>query len=613
MANQSILAAFERFWQHTIAKLGNKADIDHTHDVVTSAIQDGNGNVITSTYETKNDASSKLTEAKSYADSAATTVKNDLLNGAGEAYDTLKELGDLIDDNVDAIDALETVATGKADKADVAALSQLVGDTAVATQISTAIDSHTHDYNDLESKPAIPASVIQVGNEFAIGASEESISNVTTWVKQTSTTNQRERACLYGGGYYIICGTSGEMTYSTDGSTWTEITPFTTDVITGICYGKGIFLAVDSGGKLWKATSPMDAWRDSGITLDVIIESICYANNRFIAACDGGFVVLSDDGENWKTVQTCTTNNLYGICAGDGMFIAVGATGTIITSIDGNTWNDRTNPAVTGDLRCVGYGNGMFVAGGAGGVIESSPDAVTWTVGTSNTTLTINYIRAIVYAYGKFYAVMYTSNGTGEIWVSEDAITWTVQYSTAGRLWCAASNDKMVFTSGDSGAIYTLNFGVEWLNEKPDHEDDEYLWQRNVVILSDGGTIISEAYCASDDSVTADSIQTALGYMPVKPEDLESIDVALTSPKITEALGYTPADQSNVSTLQGLVGDTPVATQINTAVAPISTDITNLQSQLDSLVASAVHVHSGTEAAMIDSLGEDGDIYLVTE
>lgn len=67
---------------------------------------------VISDYETKVDATSKLTEAKAYTD----TVKNDLLNGAGDAYDTLKELGDLIDDNHDAIDALNTVAAGKADK-----------------------------------------------------------------------------------------------------------------------------------------------------------------------------------------------------------------------------------------------------------------------------------------------------------------------------------------------------------------------------------------------------------------------------------------------------------------------------------------------------------------
>lgn len=32
MANSSILAAFERMWQHVAAKIGTKADIEHTHD-----------------------------------------------------------------------------------------------------------------------------------------------------------------------------------------------------------------------------------------------------------------------------------------------------------------------------------------------------------------------------------------------------------------------------------------------------------------------------------------------------------------------------------------------------------------------------------------------------
>lgn len=65
------------------------------------------------------EANIALNLAKSYADSSATTaannVKNDLLNGAGEAYDTLKELGDLIGENTDALEALESIASGKAD------------------------------------------------------------------------------------------------------------------------------------------------------------------------------------------------------------------------------------------------------------------------------------------------------------------------------------------------------------------------------------------------------------------------------------------------------------------------------------------------------------------
>lgn len=109
------------------ATADNATEANHaiSADSATKATQDAAGNVITETYETKTDASAKLDEAKEYADNAVAAVKNDLLNGAGEAYDTLKELGDLISENVDAIQALETVATGKADKEHTHILSEI--------------------------------------------------------------------------------------------------------------------------------------------------------------------------------------------------------------------------------------------------------------------------------------------------------------------------------------------------------------------------------------------------------------------------------------------------------------------------------------------------------
>ena len=135
MANKSIFDAFERMWQHVVARFGDYAtsenfnshvdnksnphevtkeqvglgNVDNTADAAkvvlsaTKATQDANGNNIAATYETKSEAESKLAESKAYSDAAAAAVKNDLLNGAGEAYDTLKELGELIDENTDAL------------------------------------------------------------------------------------------------------------------------------------------------------------------------------------------------------------------------------------------------------------------------------------------------------------------------------------------------------------------------------------------------------------------------------------------------------------------------------------------------------------------------------
>lgn len=84
----------------TKTEVDAKANSDHNHD---------------DDYDAKGSADTALASAQAYADSAVSAVKDDLLNGAGEAYDTLKELGELIDENVDAISALETIASSKAD------------------------------------------------------------------------------------------------------------------------------------------------------------------------------------------------------------------------------------------------------------------------------------------------------------------------------------------------------------------------------------------------------------------------------------------------------------------------------------------------------------------
>lgn len=81
MANQSIFNAFERMWQHVVAKVGSKADLIHNHDdiyytedevdaaineIATSkADVDHNHNDV---YETKDNAQLKLDQAKSYTD-----------------------------------------------------------------------------------------------------------------------------------------------------------------------------------------------------------------------------------------------------------------------------------------------------------------------------------------------------------------------------------------------------------------------------------------------------------------------------------------------------------------------------------------------------------------
>jgi len=82
----------------------------YNNNVMQADVYEIRGNKITNTHFQNNIIK------QSDIDTSVNNLKNDLLNGAGDAYDTLKELGDLIDDNQDAIEALEKVAAGKADK-----------------------------------------------------------------------------------------------------------------------------------------------------------------------------------------------------------------------------------------------------------------------------------------------------------------------------------------------------------------------------------------------------------------------------------------------------------------------------------------------------------------
>ena len=79
---------------------------------------------------------------------AASNLKTDLLGGAGEAYDTLKELADLISDNKDAIDALKTIAAGHV-KFDAAQSLTDAQKTQARSNIGAAASSHTHAISDV--------------------------------------------------------------------------------------------------------------------------------------------------------------------------------------------------------------------------------------------------------------------------------------------------------------------------------------------------------------------------------------------------------------------------------------------------------------------------------
>lgn len=123
--------------------------LDGNAKSATSATNDASGNVITTTYETKSDASQKLLDAKNYTDDK---IAN-LLDNSTEAVDSIFELKEAMEDNAEAIDALTQIAGTKASQSD---FKGHVDDTTIHTNESEKANwNAAYDHTGNKSNPHV--------------------------------------------------------------------------------------------------------------------------------------------------------------------------------------------------------------------------------------------------------------------------------------------------------------------------------------------------------------------------------------------------------------------------------------------------------------------------
>ncbi len=262
-------------WQHVVSIIGNKSDVDHSHD---------------DKYYTEAEMDIALEEVKDYADTAANNVKDDLLNGAGEAYDTLKELGDLITDNVDAIDALREVASGKADAehdhsiSDVANLQESLD--AKASQSS--LESHVNDATKHVSSDDRAA--WNAAETNAKNYTDEKINNsVADWNQNDESeldyVKNRTHYSVDEGDIVLFDGT---ITTS-NGWNATQNDPIgfavSPDEVYEVIYDGVEYIIIGKQGFFGSYT----LWNN--LTYDATEEPFCYGNGWFAASVDGNHSV----------------------------------------------------------------------------------------------------------------------------------------------------------------------------------------------------------------------------------------------------------------------------------------------------------------------------------
>ncbi len=226
------------------------------------------------------------------------------------------------------------------------------------------------------------------------------------------------RTLDYYNGRFVGITYSGIPTGSADGLFWEEAPTVTRDFQSFAGAG-GLFIAATSepNGIIYTSNDGLSwqAW-DTGIRRE--INSIIFAEGKFLAVGDAGTISSSIDGYVWNLGIGNGADN-YGV-AQSPMTIAIAAdAGVVLTSSNGSNWVQRTTPT-TKNLHTIHYADGLFVAGGRKGTIITSPDAIAW---TERPTGSINYIERLAWGNRTWVG----AGEQGDIFTSSDGISWSVK------------------------------------------------------------------------------------------------------------------------------------------------------------------------------------------
>ena len=185
MANPSIFSAFERMWQHVLALVGSKANINHNHDdiyyteaEIESKLDnkaDSNHNHNNS-YEAKGTVESELNLHNTSTDAHndvrilindISTKLNNFLNVDDTTKDQLSEIISLIEENADDI---ESITSGKVNVSDIVNnlttnVSNKPLSAAQGVEIKSLIDALTDVVNGKADKTELPTKVSELSND----------------------------------------------------------------------------------------------------------------------------------------------------------------------------------------------------------------------------------------------------------------------------------------------------------------------------------------------------------------------------------------------------------------------------------------------------------------
>lgn len=239
--------------------------------------------------------------------------------------------------------------------------------------------------------------------------------------------NKLYNCVAYGGGIWIVGGSSSVLISYDDGDSWETLSdnvlPATIQDVAysdvEACFyalvtsAAAVYRSVD--GRTWTACAALGGTQANRLRIignKVIVERTT-VNSFFLSENSGASWSVRTTGVSGTA--TYPASIVYSPIAG--LYVACGASGAISTSPDLVTWTARSS-GVSGTFYSATYYEGKFVCGLSTGELITSTDGITW-VSTGSPLVTLTRI------YG-FGSKIVTVNGVGSISIGSSIDTRTV-------------------------------------------------------------------------------------------------------------------------------------------------------------------------------------------
>ncbi|MDQ0116208.1 X2-like carbohydrate binding domain-containing protein [Paenibacillus harenae] len=409
----------------------------------------------------------------------------------------------------------------------------------------------------------------------------------------------------------ILTGENGTIVTSADNVNWNSApTKGDGSYLMAAASGNGSFVAAgyDSGFATGVVYYSNDGVTFSAGTIGSGINDVVYAEGKFVAVGDGGYIATSTNGQTWtpRTNPSGGSDDLLGIAYGTGKFVAVGDNGDIVSSEDGMIWASET-PKTTGDFDSVAYGDNRFVIVGPAGLMQTAADPnsiISPTTGsfdkkataqadvTTTMTLNGNSIASIVNGGASL------TEGT-DYTVSGSTVTIKKEYLAA-----QPSGTTTLTFNFSAGATQTLTITVTdttpRINPTTGSFDKKTSAQANVTTtmtlnghtlnsITNGGATLT---ANTDYTVSGSTVTIKKEYLATQPEGTTNLTFNFNG-AMTQTIAITVVDTTpQNSTISPTTGGFDKKT---TAQADVTTTMTLKGNMFSSITNGAATLQAGTD------------------